>query len=80
LQELRHATTSRIFNIFDKIFLVNLINRNLYGVEISAFFNFLIFLGIFFEIFNILEVEIGRKGLGILGVKTTEVWSRENLL
>jgi hypothetical protein len=55
---------------------VNLINRNLYGVEI----NFLIFLGIFFEIFNILEVEIGRKGLGILGVKTTEVWSRENLL
>jgi hypothetical protein len=25
---------------FDKIFLVNLINHNLYGVEISAFFIF----------------------------------------
>jgi hypothetical protein len=29
---------------FDKIFLVNLINHNLYGVEISAFLIFLIFL------------------------------------
>jgi hypothetical protein len=28
---------------FDKTFLVNLINHNLYGVEISAIFNFLIF-------------------------------------
>jgi hypothetical protein len=35
---------------FDKIFLVNLINHNLYGVEISAFFNFLIFFGIFSKI------------------------------
>jgi hypothetical protein len=32
---------------FDKIFLVNLINHNLSGVEISVFFNFLIFFGIF---------------------------------
>jgi hypothetical protein len=51
---------------FDKIFLVNLINHNLSGVEISALFNFL---GDFFEIINILEVEIGRNGPGILGVK-----------
>jgi hypothetical protein len=50
---------------FDKIFLVNLINHNLYRVEISAF---LYFLGEFFENFSILEVEIGRNGPGILGV------------
>jgi hypothetical protein len=49
---------------FDKIFLVNLINHNLSGVEISAFFNFL---GDFFEKISILEVEIGRNELGILG-------------
>jgi hypothetical protein len=35
---------------FDKIFLVNLINHNLYGVEISAFFIFYIFCGIFSKI------------------------------
>jgi hypothetical protein len=33
--------------IFDKIFLVNLVNHNLFGVEISAVFYFFIFLGIF---------------------------------
>jgi hypothetical protein len=54
---------------FDKIFLVNLINHNLYGVEISAFLNFLNFFGDFFENFIILEVEIGKNGPGILGVK-----------
>ena len=47
---------------FGKIFLVNLINHNLYGVEISTFFNFLYFLGLF-ENFSILEVEIGGTGL-----------------
>jgi hypothetical protein len=51
---------------FDKIFLVNLINHNLYGVEISAFFYFF---GDFFENFNILEVEIGKNVPRILGVK-----------
>jgi hypothetical protein len=51
---------------FDKIFLVNLINHNLHGVEISAFFYFW---GDFFENFSILEVEIGRNGPGVLGVK-----------
>jgi hypothetical protein len=51
---------------FDKFFIVNLINHNLYGVEISTFFNLL---GDFFENFSILEVEIGINGLGILGVK-----------
>jgi hypothetical protein len=56
---------------FDKIFLVNLINHNLYGVEISIFFYFFIFLFFwgFFENFSILEVEIGGNGPGILGVK-----------
>jgi hypothetical protein len=49
-----------------RFFLVNLINHNLSGFEISAFFNFF---GDFFEIINILEVEIGRSGPGILGVK-----------
>jgi hypothetical protein len=53
---------------FDKIFLVNMINHNLYGVEISAFFYFFYFLGDFFENFSILEVEIGRNRPGILGV------------
>ena len=48
---------------------MNLINHNLYGVEISAFFNFSIFSGDFFENFSILEVEIGRDGPGILAVK-----------
>jgi hypothetical protein len=47
---------------------VNLINHNLYGVEISAFKN-IIFFWDFFENFSILEVEIGRNGPGILGVK-----------
>jgi hypothetical protein len=46
-----------------------MINHNLYGVEISAFFIRKIKFGDFFEIFSILEVEIGRNGLGILGVK-----------
>jgi hypothetical protein len=56
------------FLIFsDKIFLINLINHNLYGVEISAFFYLFLILG--FENFSILEVEIGRNGPGILGVK-----------
>jgi hypothetical protein len=55
---------------FDKIFLVNLINHNLYRVGISAFFYFFYFFGDFFENFSILEVEIGRNGPGILGVKT----------
>jgi hypothetical protein len=32
---------------FDKIFLVNLINHNLYGVEISAFLIYFIFWGLF---------------------------------
>jgi hypothetical protein len=50
---------------FDKIFLVNLINHNLSGIEISAFFNFF---WDFFEIISILEVEIGRNGPRILGV------------
>jgi hypothetical protein len=54
---------------FDKIFLVNLINHNLYGVEISAFSILFYFFWDFFEIFSILEVEIGRNGPGILGVK-----------
>jgi hypothetical protein len=53
---------------FDKIFLVNLINHNLYGVEISAFFYFFIFLRDFFGNFSILEVEIGKNRNGILGV------------
>jgi hypothetical protein len=57
---------------FDKIFLVNLINHNLYGVEISAFFLFFYFFGDFFENFSILEVEIGRNGPGILGVKIVD--------
>jgi hypothetical protein len=52
--------------IFDKIFLVNLINHNLSRVEI---FLFSYFWGDFFETINILEVEIGRNGPGILGVK-----------
>jgi hypothetical protein len=55
---------------FDKIFLVNLINHNLYEVEISAFFILFYFLGDFFDNFSILEVEIGKNGPGILGVKT----------
>jgi hypothetical protein len=55
---------------FDKTFLVNLINHNLYGVENFSILNFL---GDFFENFSILEVEIGRNGLGILGVKNLEV-------
>jgi hypothetical protein len=54
---------------FDKIFLVNLINHNLYGVEISAFLFYFYFLGDFSKKFSILEVEIGRNGPGILGVK-----------
>jgi hypothetical protein len=54
---------------FDKMLLVNLINHNLYGIEISAFLIFLIFFGDFFQNFIILEVEIGRNGPGILGVK-----------
>jgi hypothetical protein len=54
---------------FDKIFLVNMINHNLYGVEISAFLKFFKFFWDFFENFSILEVEIGRNGPGILGVK-----------
>jgi hypothetical protein len=54
---------------FDKIFLVNLINHNLYRVEISAFIYLNLFFGDFFENFSILEVEIGRNGPGILGVK-----------
>jgi hypothetical protein len=53
---------------FDKIFLVNLINHKLYGVEISAFFNIFKFFWGLFENFSILEVEIGRNGPGILGV------------
>jgi hypothetical protein len=48
-----------ILIFFDKFFLVNLINHNLYGVEISAVFYVLYFLGDFFENFSILEVEIG---------------------
>jgi hypothetical protein len=48
---------------------VNLINHNLYRVGISAFFYFFYFFGDFFENFSILEVEIGRNGPGILGVK-----------
>jgi hypothetical protein len=35
---------------FDKVFLVNPINHNLYGVEISAFFILKIFFGIFSKI------------------------------
>jgi hypothetical protein len=58
-----------IFIFFNKIFIVNLINHNLSGIEISAFSYFFIFLGDFFEIISILEVEIGRNGPGILGVK-----------
>jgi hypothetical protein len=54
---------------FDKIFLVNLINHNLYGVEISAFKKNYKKIWDFFENFSILEVEIGRNGPGILGVK-----------
>jgi hypothetical protein len=53
---------------FDKIFLVNLINHNLSGVEISAFLNFF---GDFFEIISILEVEIGRNEPGILRVNVS---------
>jgi hypothetical protein len=34
---------------FDKIFLVNLINHNIFGVEISAFFKFKFFFGIFLK-------------------------------
>jgi hypothetical protein len=40
------------------------------GLKISAFFIFIFFWG-FSELFSILEVEIGRNGPGILGVKTT---------
>jgi hypothetical protein len=47
LQELRQFTTIRILIFFDKIFLANLINHNLYGVEISAFYYFIIIFGIF---------------------------------
>jgi hypothetical protein len=54
---------------FDKIFYVNIINHNLYGVEISAFFYFYFFLGDCFENFSTLEVEIGRNEPGILGIK-----------
>jgi hypothetical protein len=50
---------------FDKIFIVNMINHNLSGVEISTFFNFF---GDFFEKISILVIEIGRNGPGILGV------------
>jgi hypothetical protein len=57
---------------FDKIFLVNLINHNLYGVEILAFFNFFNFFWVFFENFSILEVEIGRNGPRILGLKNLD--------
>jgi hypothetical protein len=46
-----------------------LINHDLSRVEISAFSYFKIFLGDFFEIISILEVEIGKNGPGILGVK-----------
>jgi hypothetical protein len=53
---------------FDKIFLVNLINHNLFGVKISTFLHFFIFLGDFFEKISILEVEIGINGPRILGV------------
>jgi hypothetical protein len=52
---------------FDKIFLVNLINHNIYGVEISAFLILKKKNWDFFENFSILEVEIGRNGPGILG-------------
>jgi hypothetical protein len=38
------------------------------GLKISAFFYFFIFWG-FSELISILEVEIGRNGPGILGVK-----------
>jgi hypothetical protein len=34
---------------FDKIFIVNLINHNLYRVEISAFFYFLFFFEFFLK-------------------------------
>jgi hypothetical protein len=54
---------------FDKIFLVNLINHNLYEVEISAFFIIFKKNWDFFDNFSILEVEIGRNGPRILGVK-----------
>jgi hypothetical protein len=60
----------RFLIFFDKIFLVNLINHNLSGVEISAFYFILYFFGDYFKIISILEVEIGRNGLGILGVKS----------
>jgi hypothetical protein len=39
------------------------------GLKFQHFFIFLYFLG-FFEIISILEVEIGRNELGILGVNT----------
>ena len=42
-----------------------MINHNLSRVEILAFKKKI---GDFFETINILEVEIGRNGLGILGV------------
>jgi hypothetical protein len=54
---------------FIKIFIVNLINHNLSGVEnFYISFSFSFFWG-FFEKISILEVEIGRNMLGILGVK-----------
>jgi hypothetical protein len=40
----------------------------LLGLKEILFFNFLNFFGIFLKISN-LEVEIGKNGLGILGVK-----------
>ena len=54
---------------FDKIFFVNLINHNLYGIDTSAFKKNKKF-GDFFKNFSILEVEIGANRPGILGVKT----------
>ena len=56
---------------FDKIFLVNLVNHNLLGIEISAFF-FKKNLGDFFKKINILEVEIGKNKPRILGVKSVK--------
>jgi hypothetical protein len=50
LQELSRLPQLGFLIFFDKIFLVNLINHNLYRVEISAIFNILIFLGIFSKI------------------------------
>ena len=54
---------------FEKIFLVNTIKHNLYGVEISASKKNKNKNMDFFEIFNILGVKIGKNGPRILGVK-----------